>query len=63
MEEAFTRSSRVILDHFNVDLNKGLTPSQVKAGLERYGKNGNVAASRYILYIFVPLDSLPEACC
>ncbi|KAF9273890.1 hypothetical protein BGZ68_001128 [Mortierella alpina] len=39
MEEAFTRTSSVILDHFKVDVNRGLTPSQVKAGLERYGKN------------------------
>ncbi|KAF9951721.1 hypothetical protein BGZ72_006810 [Mortierella alpina] len=39
MEEAFTRTSSVILDHFKVDMDKGLTPSQVKAGLERHGKN------------------------
>ncbi|KAF9566883.1 hypothetical protein EC968_003546 [Mortierella alpina] len=39
MEEAFTRTSSVILDHFKVDMDKGLTPNQVKAGLERHGKN------------------------
>ncbi|KAG9323231.1 hypothetical protein KVV02_007963 [Mortierella alpina] len=39
MEEAFTRTSSVILDHFKVDMDKGLTASQVKSGLERHGKN------------------------
>ncbi|KAG0210430.1 hypothetical protein BGX28_009339 [Mortierella sp. GBA30] len=39
MEEAFTRAPDVILDHFKVDMDKGLTPYQVKTGLERYGKN------------------------
>ncbi|CAO3569664.1 unnamed protein product [Mortierella alpina] len=39
MEEAFTRTHSVILNHFNVDIDKGLTSSQVKAGLERHGKN------------------------
>ncbi|GJJ68970.1 P-type Ca2+ transporter type 2A [Entomortierella parvispora] len=39
MNDSFTRSPKVILDHFKVDADKGLTPSQVAAGLEEYGKN------------------------
>ncbi|KAG0252402.1 hypothetical protein BG011_006998 [Mortierella polycephala] len=39
MNDAFTRSPKVILEHFNVDIDKGLTSNQVKAGLEEYGKN------------------------
>ncbi|KAF9119168.1 hypothetical protein BGW39_000520 [Mortierella sp. 14UC] len=39
MNDSFTRSPKVILDHFKVDANKGLTDSQVAAGLEKYGKN------------------------
>jgi len=40
MNDSFTRSPKVILDHFKVDADKGLTPSQVAAGLKEYGKNG-----------------------
>jgi hypothetical protein len=40
MNDSFTRSPKVILDHFKVDANKGLSDSQVAAGLEQYGKNG-----------------------
>ncbi|KAF8936531.1 Ca-transporting ATPase [Dissophora ornata] len=39
MTDHHTRSPKVILDHFKVDPSKGLTPSQVSAGLEKYGKN------------------------
>ncbi|KAF9284196.1 hypothetical protein BGZ88_010100 [Linnemannia elongata] len=39
MNDSFTRSPKVILDHFKVDPNKGLNDSQVAAGLEQYGKN------------------------
>ncbi|KAF9114334.1 hypothetical protein BGX27_011154 [Mortierella sp. AM989] len=39
MNDAFTRSSKVILDHFDVEIDKGLTSNQVKASLEEYGKN------------------------
>ncbi|KAI1316008.1 hypothetical protein EDD11_010533 [Mortierella claussenii] len=39
MNEAFTRSPKVVLDHFKVDANKGLTSGQAKAALEKYGKN------------------------
>ncbi|KAG0214896.1 hypothetical protein BGX33_001684 [Mortierella sp. NVP41] len=39
MNDSFTRSPKVILDHFKVDANKGLNDSQVAAGLEKYGKN------------------------
>ncbi|KAF9583894.1 hypothetical protein BGW38_008182 [Lunasporangiospora selenospora] len=39
MNDAFTRSPEVILDHFKVDIDRGLSPSQVHAGLEKYGKN------------------------
>lgn len=40
MNDSFTRSPKVILDHFKVDSNKGLSPAQVSAGLDKYGKNG-----------------------
>ncbi|KAF9405550.1 hypothetical protein BGZ94_003483, partial [Podila epigama] len=39
MNDSFTRSPKVILDHFKVDPLKGLSPAQVAAGLEEYGKN------------------------
>ncbi|KAG0032657.1 hypothetical protein BGZ81_010382 [Podila clonocystis] len=39
MNDSFTRSPKVILDHFKVDSNKGLSPAQVSAGLDKYGKN------------------------
>ncbi|KAG0239540.1 Ca-transporting ATPase [Mortierella sp. GBAus27b] len=39
MNDAFSRSSEVILDHFKVDPDKGLTSSQATAALEKYGKN------------------------
>ncbi|KAF9145352.1 hypothetical protein BGX30_009362 [Mortierella sp. GBA39] len=39
MNDSFTRSPKVVLDHFKVDANKGLNDSQVAAGLEQYGKN------------------------
>lgn len=40
MNDAFTRSPDVILDHFKVDPDRGLTSSQAKVALEKYGKNG-----------------------
>jgi Ca2+ transporting ATPase len=40
MNDAFSRSPEVILDHFKVDPDKGLTSSQAAAALEKYGKNG-----------------------
>ncbi|KAF9357721.1 hypothetical protein BGX26_003240 [Mortierella sp. AD094] len=39
MNDAFTRSSKVILDHFDVEIDKGLTSHQAKTSLEEYGKN------------------------
>ncbi|KAG0337669.1 hypothetical protein BG000_005121 [Podila horticola] len=39
MNDSFTRSPKVILDHFKVDPIKGLSPAQVSAGLDKYGKN------------------------
>ncbi|KAF9112636.1 hypothetical protein BGX27_003024 [Mortierella sp. AM989] len=39
MNNSFTRSPKEILEHFNVDPEKGLTSSQASAALERYGKN------------------------
>ncbi|KAF9434901.1 hypothetical protein BGZ76_007226 [Entomortierella beljakovae] len=39
MNDAFTRSSAVVLDHFKVDIDKGLTTHQAKTSLEEYGKN------------------------
>lgn len=40
MNDSFTRSPKVILDHFKVDPSRGLSPAQVSAGLDKYGKNG-----------------------
>ncbi|KAG0284566.1 hypothetical protein BGZ96_011067 [Linnemannia gamsii] len=39
MNDSFTRSPKVVLDHFKVDANKGLNTNQIAAGLEKYGKN------------------------
>ncbi|KAF8952369.1 hypothetical protein CPC16_002412 [Podila verticillata] len=39
MNDSFTRSPKVVLDHFKVDSSKGLSPAQVSAGLDKYGKN------------------------
>ncbi|KAF9373237.1 hypothetical protein CPB97_000710 [Podila verticillata] len=39
MNDSFTRSPKVVMDHFKVDPSKGLSPAQVSAGLDKYGKN------------------------
>ncbi|ORZ10062.1 Ca-transporting ATPase [Lobosporangium transversale] len=39
MNDAFTRTSKAILDHFKVDPDKGLTSTQAEAALKKYGKN------------------------
>ncbi|KAG0201772.1 hypothetical protein BGX28_005517 [Mortierella sp. GBA30] len=39
MNDSFTRSPKVILDHFKVNPDKGLTPAQVQEGLKEHGKN------------------------
>jgi hypothetical protein len=57
MNDSFTRSPKVILDHFKVDADKGLTPSQVAAGLEKYGKNGKDSFYFSIQSLFAGLVS------
>ncbi|KAF9974545.1 hypothetical protein BGZ73_002028 [Actinomortierella ambigua] len=39
MEVAFARTPKVILDHFKVDKDKGLTTAQAEAALKDHGKN------------------------
>lgn len=40
MENAYVRSPRDVLAHFNVSENTGLSDSVVEASRQKYGKNG-----------------------
>ena len=42
MENAWTREIEDIAREFNLDLRNGLTESQVRIALEKYGKNGTL---------------------
>ena len=48
MEDAYARSTKEVLNFFGVQESKGLSDNQVKAALEKYGRNGTY-------YIFFPL--------
>ncbi|KAF9956345.1 hypothetical protein BGZ72_002824 [Mortierella alpina] len=39
MNDSFTRTPKVILDHFKVNPDRGLTAAQVQEGLKEHGKN------------------------
>lgn len=40
MEDAHARTSEEVINYFNLDSEKGLTPDQVKRNQEKYGLNG-----------------------
>ena len=45
MDNAFVRSPRDVLEHFNVTQDAGLSSGKVEASRQKYGKNGKDRAS------------------
>lgn len=48
MEDGHAKSVDEVLNYFNVDVERGLTPDQVKRNQEKYGPNG-----KYMLNIHI----------
>jgi len=48
MDGAFARSTNDVLQHFQVSPERGLTEAQVKASLEKHGRNGTYKHSASI---------------
>lgn len=40
MEQAHAKTSQEVLNYFNADKERGLSPEQVKKNQEKYGPNG-----------------------
>lgn len=40
MEDAHAKTTEEVINYFNVDPERGLTPDQVKRNQEKYGPNG-----------------------
>lgn len=51
MENGHCKTYQEVADFFGTDLEKGLTPEQVKRLTEKYGPNGKLCPSIFILYI------------
>lgn len=47
MDDAYIRSSKEVLEHFNVSEEAGLSDSAVQYSLQKYGKNGETRARRH----------------
>lgn len=45
MDNAHTKTTQEVADFFGTDLEKGLTPEQVKRLTEKYGPNGMLILS------------------
>lgn len=48
MEDGHAKSVDEVLNYFNVDVERGLTPDQVKRNQEKYGPNG-----KYMLNVHI----------
>lgn len=48
MEDAHAKTTEEVINYFNVDPERGLTPDQVKRNQEKYGPNGE---SNYFFYL------------
>ena len=52
MEDAHCKSVDEVVNYFNVDPEKGLSPDQVKRNQEKYGLNGKCLNSILLLFYF-----------
>lgn len=62
MEDAHAKTTEEVINYFNVDPERGLTPDQVKRNQEKYGPNGefNVSIIFFILIASFFLSILPN---
>lgn len=50
MEDAHAKSVDEVLNYFNADGEKGLSPDQVKRNQEKYGLNGKLKISANLIF-------------
>lgn len=49
MEDGHAKTTEEVINYFNVDPERGLTPDQIKRNQEKYGPNGE---SQLILFFY-----------
>lgn len=59
MEDAHCKTVDEVLNYFNTDPEKGLTPDQIKRNQEKYGPNGELFIN-YILFSFIIIMKCQE---